>query len=103
MEDWMVKIMIAPNRYVQGPGVLGETGKHIGHLGSKVFFVAGPVAWSIVKEQIESSLAGSSMTYRYEGFTGLCTQEAVARLSEKARAFSPDVVAGVGGGAAIDT
>ncbi len=71
----MVKIMIAPNRYVQGPGVLGETGKHIGHLGSKVFFVADPVAWSIVKEQIERSLDDSSMTYRYGAFTGLCTQE----------------------------
>ncbi len=34
----MVKIMIAPNRYIQGPGVIKEAGKYIGHLGSHFFF-----------------------------------------------------------------
>ncbi len=99
----MVKIMIAPNRYIQGPGVLEETGRYIGHLGSKVLFVSDPVAWSLVTEQIVGSLAASSMTYRYEAFAGLCTQKAVADIVEKVRGFAPDIVAGVGGGVAIDT
>jgi len=40
----MVRIMIAPNRYVQGPLVLAEAAKYVAHLGSKVVFVADPLA-----------------------------------------------------------
>jgi glycerol dehydrogenase len=99
----MVRIMIAPARYVQGPRVLEETAKHLAHLGSRVLFVSGPTAWSAVEKQISASLSGNSMAYQYENFSGLCTREAAARLSEKAKAFRPDIVAGVGGGSAIDT
>ncbi len=44
----MVKIMIAPNRYIQGPGVTKEMGNYVSHLGSKFFFIGGPTALSIV-------------------------------------------------------
>jgi glycerol dehydrogenase len=98
----MVRIMIAPNRYVQGPRVLTDTAKYINHLGSKVFFVADPLAWSIVEGSISKSLSDSSMPFRFEFFEGLCTRAAAAGLSEKGRAFNPDVVAGIGGGSAID-
>jgi glycerol dehydrogenase len=99
----MAKIMIAPSRYVQGPRVLEEAGQHLGALGSRVFFVADPVAWSVVEKQISEGLAGNSMQYQYEPFAGLCTQAAVAGITSKARPFAPDVVAGIGGGSAIDT
>lgn len=99
----MTKIMIAPNRYIQGPGVLGEIGNHIGHLGSRVLFVSGNTAWNTVKEHITNSLAESSIAYHHEPFSGLCTQKVVDELLVKTRDFKPDIVAGVGGGAAIDT
>ncbi len=99
----MVKIMIAPNRYVQGPRVLEDAGQYIGHLGSKVFFVADPLAWSIVKDRISKGFAARSIAYGYEPFEGLCTRAGADKISVKARAFGPDVVAGLGGGSAIDT
>ncbi len=99
----MIKIMIAPNRYIQGPRVLKETGKHIVHLGSKVYFIGGPTALSIVKDQVCASLNENSMEYQFEAFSGECTRASAAQLSEEARRFGPDVVAGVGGGRAIDT
>ena len=99
----MIKIMIAPNRYVQGPRVLQETGKHIAHLGSRVFFIGGPTALSIVKDQIAASLDGNSIEYQFEAFSGECTRASAAQLSEKARKFGADVVAGVGGGRVLDT
>jgi glycerol dehydrogenase len=99
----MIKIMIAPNRYVQGPRVLEETGKHISHLGSRVFFIGGPTALSIVKDQIAESLDGLSMEYQFETFSEECTRASAAQLSEKARRFGADVVAGVGGGRVLDT
>ena len=83
----MIKMMIAPNRYVQGPRVLKETGKYIAHLGSKVFFIGGPTALSIVKDQIAASLDENSMEYQFEAFSGECTRASAAQLSEKARKF----------------
>ena len=99
----MIKIMISPNRYIQGPRVLKETGKYIVHLGSKGFFIGGPTALSIVQKQVSASLKEHSMEYQFEAFSGECTRASAAQLSKKARTFGADVVAGVGGGRAIDT
>jgi glycerol dehydrogenase len=99
----MVKIMIAPNRYIQGPRVLEETGKYIAHLGSRVFLIGGHTALSIVKDQVSASLNEHSMEYQAEAFSGECNRAGVAQLLEKARPFGTDVVAGIGGGRAIDT
>jgi len=99
----MIRIMIAPNRYIQGPRVLEETGKYIVHLGSKVFFIGGPTALSVVEDQVSASLKEHSMEYQFEAFSGECTRASAAQLSEKARKFGADVVAGVGGGRALDT
>ena len=99
----MVKIMIAPNRYIQGPRVLEETGKHIAHLGSRVFIIGGPTALSIVRDQVSASLDEFSLLYQLEAFSGECTRASAAQLTEKAHKFGADVVAGVGGGRAVDT
>ena len=99
----MVKIMVAPNRYVQGPRVLRETGRYIAHLGSRAFFIGGPTALSAVQEQVSASLEEQTMEYQFEAFSGECTRSSAAQLSEDAREFGADVVAGVGGGRAIDT
>ncbi len=99
----MVKIMIAPNRYIQGPRVLKDTGMYIVHLGSKVFFIGGPTALSTAQDQISASLKEYSMEYQFEAFSGECTRASAAQLRERARKFGADVVAGVGGGRAIDT
>src|SRR4030042_3051864 len=99
----MIKIMIAPNRYIQGPRVLKETGKYIVHLGSKMLLIGGPTALSALQEQVSASLKEHSMGYHFEAFSGECTRASAAQHVEKAREFGADVVAGVGGGRAIDT
>ena len=99
----MVKIMIAPNRYVQGPQVIRDAGRHIAPLGSKIFVLGGATALSLVKDQISASLDEHAIDYQFETFKGECTQAGAALLSGKAREFRADVVAGVGGGRSIDT
>jgi glycerol dehydrogenase len=98
----MVRTMIAPNRYIQGPRVLVDVARYISHLGTSVFFIAGSSAWSAVNEQISRSLGESSMPFERGSFEGLCTRAAASRLSEEARSFGAHIVAGVGGGAVID-
>jgi glycerol dehydrogenase len=99
----MVKIMIAPSRYIQGPQVLKEIGNYIAHLGSKVFFISGQTALSTIQDHVFKSLKDHSMKYQFEAFSGECAQASAAQLAQKARTFGADVVAGVGGGRAIDT
>lgn len=99
----MVKIMIAPSRYIQGPGVIKETAKYIVQLGSKFFFIGGPTALSIIKERATASLDEGSSKCHFEKFQGECTRSSAAGLSDKAKEFGAEVIVGVGGGRAIDT
>jgi len=99
----MVKIMIAPNRYIQGPGVIKEIANYIVHLGSNFYFIGGPTALSIIKEKVSASLDERSLKHHFEEFQGECTRTSAAGLSDKARKFGAQVIVGVGGGRAIDT
>ena len=99
----MVKIMIAPNRYIQGPGVIKEAAQYIGHLGSHFFFIGGATALSIIRDKVLASLGERPFRYHFEEFTGECTRSSASGLSEKASRFGAQVMVGVGGGRAIDT
>lgn len=99
----MHSIMIAPSRYVQGPGVLNTIGEHIGHLGNKAFFIGGPTALSILKECAYNNLEEKGIEYRFECFSGECTRASAVELSKKARDFGSEIIVGAGGGRAIDT
>lgn len=99
----MHSIMIAPSRYVQGPGVLNTIGEHIGHLGNKAFFIGGPTALSILKECAYNNLEEKGIEYRFECFSGECTRASAVELSKKARDFGSEIIVGTGGGRAIDT
>jgi glycerol dehydrogenase len=99
----MIKAMVAPNRYVQGPGILKETGQFISPLGSRVFIIGGPKALSIGREPIAASLTEKGLAFQLEEFSGECTRANAAILSEKARGFAATVIVGIGGGRVIDT
>jgi glycerol dehydrogenase len=99
----MVKIMIAPNRYIQGPGVIKEIAKYVIHLGANFFFIGGPTALSIIREKVSVSLGEKLLKYHFEEFRGECNRASAAGLSKKAKDFGAQVIVGVGGGRAIDT
>ena len=99
----MVKIMIAPNRYIQGPGVTKEIAKYIVHLGSNFYFIGGPTALATIKEKVSMSLNEKSLKYHFEEFKGECTRASAEGLSAKAKEFGAQVIVGVGGGRTIDT
>ncbi|MBN2060056.1 MAG: glycerol dehydrogenase [Deltaproteobacteria bacterium] len=99
----MYTIMIAPSRYVQGPGVLDNIGDHIRHLGGKAFFIGGPTALSIVKVCAAENLKKNGIEFHFESFSGECTRESAHKLSKKAGSFGADIIIGTGGGRTIDT
>jgi glycerol dehydrogenase len=99
----MANIMYAPGRYIQGPKVLSDTGSYINHLGSKIFLIGGSTALSHIKEQTARSFDSHSIAYCFEQFSGESTRKNAQELAEKAREFKADIIAGVGGGKAIDT
>ena len=99
----MVKIIIAPNRYIQGPGIIKEIAKYIAQLGSNFYFIGGPTALAIIKDKASVSLGERSLRYHFEKFTGECTRSSAEELSNKAKEFGAQVIVGVGGGRAIDT
>jgi glycerol dehydrogenase len=99
----MVKIMIAPNRYIQGPGIIKDIAKYIVHLGSSFYFIGGPTALSIIRDKVSASLSEISLKYHFEKFKGECTRASAAGLSAKAKEFGAQVIVGVGGGRTIDT
>lgn len=45
-----MKILTAPNRYIQGYGVIRDFGKYMAHLGSRPFIIGGKTALSTIKK-----------------------------------------------------
>ena len=52
----MIKVFIAPRRYVQGVGVLADIGKYIAALGKRALVVWGPVVSGAFSEPVAKSL-----------------------------------------------
>jgi glycerol dehydrogenase-like iron-containing ADH family enzyme len=52
----MTRIFIAPSKYIQGSGAIGEIGKYASPLGKKALVTGGKRALAAVQDAIESSL-----------------------------------------------
>lgn len=96
------KILIAPGKYVQGPDVLSEIGKHVASLGKKALVIGGPTALSVTKGTIEKSFADGEIEGIYEVFNGECCDSEINRLMDIAKGFGAEMIVGVGGGKNID-
>jgi glycerol dehydrogenase len=98
----MVKVFIAPRRYVQGVGVLKEIGKYLAPLGKRALVVWGPNVSQLYGKMVSESLADNKVELCSFVFSGECDRPQLARGLEEAKAASADVVVGLGGGKAID-
>lgn len=99
----MIKTLILPNKYVQGPGAIGSIGKYLKPLGIRPFFIGGESALSVTRNLLLSSIDSEGMTSHFEVSKGFCTRKVSEELSEVGRRFGADTVVGVGGGSVIDT
>ncbi|HVP80154.1 MAG TPA: glycerol dehydrogenase [Thermodesulfobacteriota bacterium] len=99
----MVRIFTAPNRYIQGCGVLENVGKYVSHLGRHFFILGGKSALSSVRETVLKSMTLNSMKCQFVVFSGNGTRSDASALVKRATDFGADVIVGAGGGLALDT
>ena len=97
----MDRVLIAPGRYVQGPGALERLGEYVADLGGKPLVIVDRTVMDFLGEQITAVLAGH-VTSLIESFGGECSRTEIARLQQKA-GDSVDTIVGIGGGKTIDT
>ena len=99
----MTRIFIAPSKYIQGSGAIGEIGKYASALGKKALVTGGKRALAAAQGAIESSLGEAGVGIVVEGFRGECSLTEINRLMGVAKDNSADLIIAVGGGKVIDT
>lgn len=95
------RILVAPRRYIQGPGVLEDLGEHVVKLGAQPLVVVDKGIIGFLGDQIKQSLT-KHLEPLIELFGGECSRQEITRLQKKAGA-NANVVVGIGGGKVIDT
>ena len=98
----MVKVFIAPRRYVQGAGVLKDIGKYVAPLGKRVLVAWGPVVSEQFSSTVKKSFEENDLVLVPFKFSGECDRGQIGRGVEKAKTENAEVVVGLGGGKAID-
>jgi glycerol dehydrogenase len=98
----MLRVLVAPRRYVQGVGALAELGKYVVPLGKRALVAMGPTVGGLFAEPVEQSLQDHNIEMIPFEFSGECDRGQIALGVEQAITKEVDVVIGVGGGKAID-
>ncbi|WP_319548196.1 glycerol dehydrogenase [Desulfogranum marinum] len=99
----MSRMLLAPNRYVQGAGAISEIGEHVISMGSKALITGGKTALETCGEQLKESLTEKGLAFYQETFAGECSNKEIQRLVSIATTNECKVVIAVGGGKVIDT
>jgi len=99
----MKRVMIAPRRYVQGRGVIGDIGGSLSAIGKRPVVLWDETVKGIVGDTVLESCRKAGLEAVDVMFRGESTRGEAARVAEIARKSSADIIAGVGGGKALDT
>jgi glycerol dehydrogenase len=79
-----MKIFGAPNRYVQGSGILDQIGEILSPVGDRFFIFGDEVVLSITRDRVVSALERSNKIPITEVFQGECSYKEISRLKRKA-------------------
>lgn len=99
----MKKVLIAPRRYVQGRGVIGEIGSLLASIGKKPLFLWDDTVKGLVGDRVLASCREADLDAADTLFEGESTKKEAARVAGEAHKASADIIAGVGGGKILDT
>lgn len=96
------RILAAPSRYVQGPGVLAELGTWIAKLGSTPLILAGETTWKLTQQTVTASFEAAGLPCNRLPMGRYATAQLIDELTAKIGESQADVIIGMGGGSAID-
>ncbi|MCK5807098.1 MAG: glycerol dehydrogenase, partial [Mycoplasmataceae bacterium] len=97
------KILIAPQKYVQGPGVLSELGKFVKAYGNNAYVIADDFIMSLVGEKVSKGGKEVGVEITLEKFNGESSMQEINRHIEIMKNGSYDAIVGIGGGKTLDT
>ena len=98
----MKTVLIAPRKYVQGRGMLGELGGYLKVLGKKPLVLWDSCVKEIVAATVQASLEEAGLEMVDVEFQGEATAGERARVTQIARESGADISVGVGGGKVLD-
>ena len=98
----MKTVLIAPRKYVQGRGMLGELGSYLKLLGQKPLILWDPQVKGLVGATVRMSLQGAGMEMVDVEFRGEATAAERARVTRIAQDTRADISVGIGGGKVLD-
>lgn len=98
----MKSVLIAPRKYIQGRGVLGELGSYLKLLGHKPLLLWDQCVRDIVGSAVLAGIAQAGLTPIECLFTGESTPDERRRVGEFARSQGADISVGIGGGKILD-
>lgn len=99
----MRKVLISPNKYIQGSKELVNLGKYALDFGKRVFLVASKEDLDRNRETLAKIESFGNIELFYGGFEGECTRSEIDKLSKIAEEKNADCVVGLGGGKSLDT
>ena len=99
----MKSVMIAPRRYVQGKGVLQETGSLLAAIGKKPLLLWDTRVKAAVGPALVAGFKNAGLEAMDVEFRGQCTKAEAARVAEIAKQCGADILVGIGGGKTLDT
>jgi glycerol dehydrogenase len=99
----MKKIMIAPGKYIQGQGEILNLGLYIKQYGKKILLVASRDDQNRTQALLDEAQKKEPFEIVSGEFNEESTKKEIERLVEVMKETGCDVVAGLGGGKALDT
>ncbi len=98
----MKSVLIAPRKYVQGRGVLGELGEYLKPMGKKALVLWDECVKGIVGDTVAASLAAAGIELVDVLFEGEATGDERGRVGKIAKESGAEISVGVGGGKVLD-
>lgn len=96
------RIFGAPHRYYQGPGALDRLGEALRPFGAEPLLVVDRLVLEMLGDRIETICDGAGLSPAVRAFDGEITYAAVDALVASLDGATPGIVAGIGGGKALD-
>jgi len=97
------QIFIAPSKYVQGSGVIGDVGKYVAPLGDRVLVAGGKHGLRETREGREKSFGENGISQIEVEFRGETCDSEINRLAAFCVQNKCNVIMASGGGKVIDT